>query len=627
MMLSTIFTHITHSNRRNVLVFDPMTAEKSENENIALLITAYRVAFPTGLLFSDNVKLQDCDHFQPLRSTQAYLGMTTDAVLLDIRTGFPLDYFLSISATIKAGGLLVLIKRETFLIDESQRFHQEAIETPFFHDFLQNGFHQYCYHWHNNRLIAPALDACLFDSDTEASVPIVSVTDSPEMNSEQEKILKAFLKEESGIFTLFSARGTGKSWLASRIIETDATHYILTAPNQNAINQYQGIEQLQFRAPDALFLTIPEGIVYPQTLMIEEAAKMPLSHLERLCSRFQKVLMISSVENYEGTGQGLREKIHDLVEITEGYQLTTSQRFLNRDPLKSLGDMLMFVKEDESAAIADISGIDLGLMQLRYYDQSNIDLLRSNIGLVIDLYHLLNQTHYQTNVQDIRRLLDAPHQVFILAFINDQLIGAVWGIEEGGLSLELSQAVFEGLRRPKGNLVAQMLTSQSYFPEAMQARSIRISRISVIAQYRRQGIGTIMTTFLEAHITDQRQDIHFISVSFGLTADLLLFWESLGYQLVHLGFHLDKTTGLYAAVVLKEMQTGHEWISEAVNKFGADAYLNLKQKTYKDDIYNILNEKAKMGLFDLRDQRVIKVYQDSKRGEHTVKNAFIRLES
>lgn len=627
-MFTTVFTKLRHSSHRNVLVFDPVTKDGCEDQNIADLIATYQALFPTGLCFSDSQDLQQTSQFLPLRSTQAYLGMTTTAVLFDIRTGFPLDYFLSISATIAAGGILVLIMGKTLAVDESVRFHQEAIETPFFHDFLQETLWQYAYHWQDHHLTAPK-NVMKINNTCKHAIDLLPVIEqypkSTAMNGEQLQIFNAFLKEERGIFTLFSARGTGKSWLASQIIASNSADYILTAPNQNAINQYQWIESCQFKAPDALFLTIPDGEVLPKTLIIEEAGKMPLSHLERLCRRFQKVLMISSVDNYEGTGQGLREKIDDLVPIKYRYRLSELHRFSDQDPLKLLGDRLMFVLEGGVASENTIP-IDLHAITLRYYDDQNITSLRNNIAKIISLYHLLNKTHYQTNVQDIRRLLDAPQQVFVLAYKGTQLIGAIWAIEEGGLTPELTQDVFKGLRRPKGNLVAQMLTSQSYFPEAMLAQSIRVSRISVLSGYRRQGIGSMMMGFLEQYIVDNRPNIDFISVSFGLTRSLLIFWESLDYQCVHLGFHLDKTTGLYAAVVLKTMRPENTWITEAIVKFEADAALNLKYKTYKNDIREILRERSRAGIFDTRDQSVINAFELFKRGKHTIENALIRLE-
>ncbi len=628
------------------------------------LLQAFKARYPQGLLFSDCADLSGASDLwsrsqvatapsvtiEPLRATRHYLGATTEAVLLDIRQGFPLDYFLAITATIRQGGLLILLNPSSDCDDpasraESLRFHSEAIATPFFDRYLQQQLHYYGYqfadqavtlpeyHLNNqqNRLIYKAKSL-----ESPVVKPII-ITD------EQQSIINDFQTQSAGIYTLFAPRGSGKSWLSSQLVANNVTDYIVTAPNQSAIAQYQPIEGLQFRAPDALFLAQkPEH--YAETLIVEEAGKMPLNHLVRLCQRFQKILLISSTDNYEGTGQGLQQKLPDLITIHKNYKLSQIHRFDPQDPLQQLSDALMLQnrgrdtgtftspKEREKKA-RNI----LPRLSFRYFDDQNIAELRSNIPAMRALYQLLNRTHYQTHIQDLRRLFDLPGQYFLLAYLsqaekgnrgideNQDLIGAIWGVEEGGLSEDLIAGVLNGYRRPKGNLVAQMLTAQSYFPEAMRQHSIRISRISVDESYRRLGIGQAMVRQLEEAIRDQQNPIDFISVSFGLTQNLLDFWRSCGYQLIHLGYHLDKSTGLYSAVVIKALNiVSHAWIAESIVKFQADAFLHLQNRTFLPEIKRILEEYAMNGKFDQRDQMVIEAFEEGKRPAYSVQNASIR---
>ncbi|MHC5225142.1 GNAT family N-acetyltransferase [Ignatzschineria sp. LJL83] len=648
---------IQNVQQRSVVVID------AKDVDISHLISEFLELFPKGICFSDEESLLANSKaiILPLNKTREYLGLTTEAVLLDIREGFPLDYFLSIAATIGAGGILVLFTQDVLGLKESERFHSEPIATPYFHQYLQAMLVRYAYFFKNGKVIAPTeIDELsieipkIIPERSKAQEHFLELDDSEQMVIKQD-----FLEKSAGIYTLFSARGSGKSWLGASMIEESPEAFVLTAPNQNAITQYLHIENLPFRAPDALFLSIAENDKQPQTLIIEEAAKMPLAHLERLCRRFQKVLMISSVENYEGTGQGLREKIGDLVLIDHSYQLHQLKRFSGKDALTKLCDALRFeLKEVESkelltdtAFLSEVESSLIGMNQVinlennvennwdgleteihgaldyelycEFYNYENIHELRENLPKLVALYQLLNDTHYQTNIQDLRRLMDAPNQVFVLAYYQKRLIGAIWAMEEGGLSPALTEAVFNGVRRPKGNLVAQMLVGQSYFPEAMLQQSVRISRISVIEPLRRLGIGQRMVQFLESKVETL---VDFISVSFGLTQNLLLFWESIGYQIAHLGFHLDKTTGLHSAVVLKSLEDENvqEWIQEAIQKFGADALLNLSHREYRAEITKILQEKAQEGILDVRDRAVIDAHHNEKRALHTVKNALLR---
>lgn len=660
-MLMEQLQTIQNEQQRSVIVID------AKDRGISCLISEFLELFPKGICFSDEQSLADSKAIiLPLHKTREYLGLTTEAVLLDIREGFPLDYFLSIAATIGTGGILILFTQDSLGLKESERFHSEPITTPYFHQYLQAMLARYAYHFKNEVIIAPTEVEALSIAIPEIISKSLEAPKSQQYlleldDSEQIQIKQHFLQQSAGIYTLFSARGSGKSWLGASMIEEAPEAFVLTAPNQNAITQYLHIENLPFRAPDALFLSIAEHDRQPQTLIIEEAAKMPLAHLERLCRRFQKVLMISSVENYEGTGQGLREKIGDLVLIDHSYQLHQLKRFSGNDALTKLCDALRFeLKEDESkepltdtAFFSEIEFFQTAMNQVinlesnrdcldanisdefscalydevyyEFYNDENIHALRENLPQLIALYKLLNDTHYQTNIQDLRRLMDVPNQIFVLAYYQKRLIGAIWAMEEGGLSPALTEAVFNGIRRPKGNLVAQMLVGQSYFPEAMLQRSVRISRISVIAPLRRLGIGHSMVRFLESKV---EMFVNFISVSFGLTQDLLFFWESIGYQIVHLGFHLDKTTGLHSAVVLKSLgdELSQEWIQEAIQKFGVDALLNLSHREYRAETTRILQEKAQEGIFDVRDQAVIDAHHNGKRALHTVKNALLRAE-
>lgn len=640
-MLIELLQQVQNDQQRSILVVE------AKGNDISYLISEFLEQFPEGICFSDQLISADdsTTTILPLNKTREYLGLTTEAVLLDVRDGFPLDYFLSIAATIGAGGVLVLLAQSSLGWKESERFHSEAIATPYFHQYLQAMLARYAYHFKNEVFIAPKEIGDLAIDIADDKEPFLDLD-----GSEQMQIKQDFSERSAGIYTLFSARGSGKSWLGALMIAESPESFVLTAPNQNAITQYLHIENLPFRAPDALFLNISENEQQSETLIIEEAAKMPLAHLERLCRRFQKVLMISSVENYEGTGQGLREKIGDLVVIDHSYELHELKRFSGKDALTKLCDALRFGskellidtvflsgKESSQTAMNQVISLESNLgcleaeVHYEFYSDENIHELRKNLPKLKALYQLLNDTHYQTNIQDLRRLMDAPNQVFVLAYVQERLIGAIWAMEEGGLSAALTEAVLNGVRRPKGNLVAQMLVGQSYFAEAMLQRSVRISRISVIAPLRRLGIGQKMVQFLESKVEGATD---FISVSFGLTQDLLLFWESIGYKIAHLGFHLDKTTGLHSAVVLKSLSAweslkdgnSQKWISEAIQKFRADAFLNLSYREYRKEIANILQEKAERGSFDVRDQAVINAHLEGKRALYTVKNALLRQE-
>lgn len=144
--------------------------------------------------------------------------------------------------------------------------------------------------------------------------------------------------------------------------------------------------------------------------------------------------------------------------------------------------------------------------------------------------------------------MDAPGMTLWLSGEASALQGALWLVEEGGLTPELAQAVWAGRRRPRGNLVAQSLAAHAGFVEAATLRSRRISRIAVAAEQRRQGIGQALVAAAQ-----RRQDVDFLSVSFGYTEALWAFWRACGFTLVRIGTQREASSGCYAAMAIRAL--------------------------------------------------------------------------
>ncbi|MGQ7122502.1 GNAT family N-acetyltransferase, partial [Escherichia sp. HC-CC4] len=106
-------------------------------------------------------------------------------------------------------------------------------------------------------------------------------------------------------------------------------------------------------------------------------------------------------------------------------------------------------------------------------------LWRSEPETPLKVYQLLSGAHYRTSPLDLRRMMDAPGQHFLQAAGENEIAGALWLVDEGGLSQQLSQAVWAGFRRPRGNLVAQSLAAHGSNPLAATLRGRRVSRIAV----------------------------------------------------------------------------------------------------------------------------------------------------
>ncbi|GAA5102551.1 GNAT family N-acetyltransferase [Wohlfahrtiimonas larvae] len=513
---------------------------------------------------------------KPLHHAKGLLGHTLNCVVLDCRLGFPLDYFLCAANTIQTDGTFILIWQQNNHDEQSSRFHTETIPTPNFQNYLAKGLQKFSELWDIAQYIAPT----------------VIQNQHNHLNHEQITVLSSLQKQQKGITTLFAPRGTGKSFVVAEFIRSLNNDCVITAPNQTALQSYHNIK-LNFKAPDYLFLNHNDFL--PQKwLIIEEAAQMPIVHLEKLSKLAENILLVSSIENYEGTGKGLERKLQDIITIDLALTLNKRQRFELQDPLAQFCEYISFQNYVE---INIQDGIYL-------YSHKNLHKFQSNYALVQAFYQFMNQHHYQTNAQDIRRLLDSPNQIFIIHIHNQQIIGGLWAILEGELSEDLAQEVFRGYRRPKGNLVVQTLAAHSYYPELMILKSLRISRIAVDHNHRTQGIAKHMLEELKKYAQDHHYD--FLSTSFGLTEPLLKFWEQCGFTWIHLGSHRDKTTGLHAAILLQPISKAMmKKMSMIQKKWQNDAFQLVNAPFVHTTIHYLLEKQSIKGNFDHLDETIL----------------------
>ncbi|WP_249038448.1 GNAT family N-acetyltransferase [Bibersteinia trehalosi] len=186
----------------------------------------------------------------------------------------------------------------------------------------------------------------------------------------------------------------------------------------------------------------------------------------------------------------------------------------------------------------------------------------------ITFYHLLTTAHYKTTPTDLRRLFDGENQKLFEIRENQQLIAGAWGIFEGGLDRELTQAIWRGERRPKGNLVAQYLCFQGNFPQACQLRSLRISRIAVAPEMQGKGYGKRLISEMILQISVQNPPLDFLSVSFGMNDELLNFWQQCGFQQVAISQNPEASSGLYSAMMIYPVSLrGKAFVDQASVQF------------------------------------------------------------
>ena len=484
-------------------------------------------------------------HIQP-RALTTLLGREFRHAVFDAREGFDVAAFAALGGTLTAGSWLVLLTPPFALWPQqpdadSLRWSDTAdpIPTPVFVD-------HFCRTLRNDPQTVVWQQTSPFSlSDFSPRAEWHAATGAPEC--EQAQILAQLQHMPPGVAVVTAPRGRGKSALAGMHIARISEPVTVTAPARAATDvlaHYAG-ERFNFIAPDALLQQITAQGAQPGWLVVDEAAAMPGPLLHALVSAFSRVLLTTTVQGYEGTGQGFLLKFCAGFPQLRHYTLSTPLRWAPDCPLEQVISALLLF-DDEPVAEPPRGDITMQPLPAQAW--------REAPAIPAAIYRLLASAHYRTSPLDLRRMMDAPGQHFWQACRAKTTVAALWLVEAGGLSAGLSQAVWAGFRRPRGNLVAQSLAAHGGSPLAATLRGRRISRIAVHPFCQRTGIGSALI----AHARAQTTACDYLSVSFGYTPELWRFWQRCGFSLVRLGSHREASSGCFTAMAILPLTAAGE---------------------------------------------------------------------
>ena len=520
----------------------------------------------------------------PFSKTKNLLGSEFLAIIYDARQGIHLDALAIAAGTLQDGGqLLLLLNHWADLANQpdcdSLRWSGEkyAINTPHFIAFLQEKIAKYGFPVYQSTPLTLASPTPQKDRSTRCQPTL-----------EQARLLQQMAETEEAILIVTAKRGRGKSALAGLFAKQQVAQnqpVILTAPNKSAVNifnEFAGAEII-FMPPDELSQNLSEA---PQQfanywLFVDEAAMIPLDILFRLTKAFKRVVLTTTIHSYEGTGRGFLLKFMAKTDRTlRHFELFTPLRWQADDKLEAFIDDLLLCDCEDRLPQPPYDSVLAEQIQISHCERIPHDQIES-------VYGLLTLAHYRTSPLDLRRLLDAPQHQFYLAQVQDSLLGCVWAVPEGGLADKtLIRQIRRGERRPRGNLVAQMLCFQAGLEEACELRSLRISRIAVQPNWQQQGLGQRLIGQIKQQQIKQQQikqqqmkqqgAVDFLSVSFGYTPELFVFWQKCGFILVHFSESKEASSGCYSVVALCPLsEEGRVFVQRAEKQFQRNLPLSL----------------------------------------------------
>lgn len=364
---------------------------------------------------------------------------------------------------------------------------------------------------------------------------------SPTTDGLLDRLARALTGRRHRPALVLGGRGRGKSTLlgqlAARVAHSDLA---VTGPHPHSTAMLRRVaaaegRRLPHRPPDLL---LGEGPL-PDALLVDEAAGLPLPTLNALLEAVPRVVLATTTEGYEGTGQGLRQRF--LGAFRERYRegtvwtLQTPHRFAADDPLEAALNAVYSAPEASNAPWPAPEGP--GRLSLEAKEEA-----------WTALYHCLRDAHYRSRPRDLAQLFDDPALQRWVLGRDWRLRGALLLKPEGGLPRALAEAVVQGERRPPGHHGASILGAQLGLLDALTLKSLRVQRLAIDPDLRGRGEGSALVTAARASAASQ--GYAYLSVSFGATEALVRFWHRCGFRLARLGHRAGNASGAPAVLMV-----------------------------------------------------------------------------
>ncbi|KAH9373238.1 hypothetical protein HPB48_004983 [Haemaphysalis longicornis] len=337
-----------------------------------------------------------------------------------------------------------------------------------------------------------------------------------------------------------------------------------------------------------------------ELLVVDEAAAIPLPLVQKLLGPYlvflsstingslslkliQQIRQQCTVSSSESSKSVGGRSLHEV-------SLSESIRYKPGDPVEKWLNQLLCL----DAALPPASGCpppqecQLYPWQHCYHRASEAFLQQ-----VVSLYVA---SHYKNSPNDLQMLSDAPaHHLFVLlapvqpnAKALPQVLCVLQVCYEGGISKSSVSDNFSRGRRAHGDLIPWTVSQQmGYGLRALELLTeYYLGHIPSLDEEGKgpatdlseeNGQGEGLSERLEPRkalpplllkLSEKRpEQLDYLGVSYGLTADLLKFWKKAGYIPVYLRQTPNDLTGEHSCIMLKCLQEGAQWLPELWKDF------------------------------------------------------------
>jgi tRNA(Met) cytidine acetyltransferase len=542
----------THNESGNQLWLSQLFDLLSESKQRQLLSIRGNPGFQAQWM--DLLQARIADHFflsnnsnptaVAIKSASVLLGRESPLVIVDFSDGINIDVFCLAAGLVSAGGVLVTLSLPL------SNWNNAKDQFACWQDG-QHAEHSFFVEYFFNQMKTSA--SCLILEEHLELPTLYALPDSTmtrideEGSAEQAQALaqvKSWIEAPDKPFAILAGRGRGKSSCLGLIAEwltqtKNLTCTITASSTRSAEQALNRSKALRFKAPDHLLIETDDC----DLLLIDEAASIPFPVLDQLCKRYPRIIMTTTTDGYEGTGQGflLRFVSKWFPDQTNLISFNNPIRWGNNDLLETWINTVLMLRHSKEESLP----IEKPL-QYRWINGAS---LTENMELLRSIYQLMTSAHYRSRPSDLRQLIENPDLHLLVASSGNTVAGVLVLNQEGGLDTDLSEAIFMGNRRPRGHLLAQMITAQAGIRGFSKLRGCRIQRIAVDDSKRRQGVGRKLIQLAEQFSQDQQFD--YIGASFAFDKNMACFWQNCQYPLVHISWGKGKSTGNHSVAVLK----------------------------------------------------------------------------
>ncbi|PYF80937.1 tRNA(Met)-cytidine N(4)-acetyltransferase [Marinomonas alcarazii] len=514
------------------------------------------------------------------KQTRQELGSCYDAVLVDLTQGVSASALAILSGTVRGNGLFAVVLPHADWLSMADQELSRYLPWPYEPEQVYSNFKRYLLDHLKNTSPFQELKA-----HQVAPLPALTLLDdNAPLTDEQANAQACLFAEQAQSYVLIAPRGRGKSTLLgdslAKLVQA-GKRVAITAPNQDAIVSLKARFEshfeantvtLPFYAPDALMDDSNQW----DFLFVDEASMIPLPLLMALNQKANHCLFSTTDYGYEGSGKGfgIRFCQHLASQKTtkplalQPLVLSQPIRWGENDPLENWINNTLLLAPKEQAKQSFDTRITFPIKD----DITNKmlvgkDWIKEN-NLLHDTFQLLVSAHYQTSADNLRWVLDDPSVTSFISMTAEQIHSVAIVTEEGHLPEDLSLAVMQGKRRPRGHLVPQSLLAHEGFENAGQYGYWRISRIATEQSQQNKGLASQLLSYIEKSANTH---CDFLCSSFAATPDVLSFWLKNDFLPVRLGTAKDQASGSYSIMMVKPLtqlatQQAIKWQSQLLEE-------------------------------------------------------------